>query len=85
MTLLFSYRFSNIGRLERENERLALVGKEDDHLIINPQLSLTQLQRRVRMLENELIETEQSQSVWKFFLLALTFINPLLISYFMRR
>jgi len=78
-------RFGNIARLERENERLALVGKEDDHMIINPQLSLNQLQRRVRMLENELIENEKAQSMWKFFLLALTFINPLLMSYFMRR
>ena len=68
-----------------ENERLALVGKEDDRMIITHHLPFAQLQRRVRILENELIDNQRSQSMWKLFLLALTFINPLLITYFMRR
>lgn len=74
-----------MGKAEKENERLALVGREDDRFVTNHQLSLTHLQRRVRMLENELIDNQRSQSVWKMVLLALTVINPFLISYFMHR
>ena len=70
---------------EGGSKRLAVVGKEDDSLILNRQLSLNQLQRRIRMLESELVDNQRSQSVWKIMLLALTFINPFLVSYFMRR
>ena len=81
----YFFRLSNIGRLDGDNERLALVGREDDRLIVNHKLSLAQLQRRVRMLENELIDSQRSQSMWRLFLLAMTVLNPLFISYFMRR
>ena len=70
---------------ERESERMALVGREDERLVVNRQLSFAQLQRRVRMLENELIETQRSHSTWKIVLIALTVINPILLSYFTRR
>ena len=64
---------------------MAVVGREDEQWVVNSQMSLSQLQRRVRMLENELIDTQRSQSVWKMVLLAMTIINPFLINYFLRR
>lgn len=78
-------RSSSVEKSEGGSKRLAVVGKEDDSLILNRQLSLNQLQRRIRMLESELVDNQRSQSVWKIMLLALTFINPFLVSYFMRR
>eukprot|EP00112_Aurelia_sp_Birch-Aquarium-sp1_P026898 Seg984.12 transcript_id=Seg984.12/GoldUCD/mRNA.D3Y31 product="hypothetical protein" protein_id=Seg984.12/GoldUCD/D3Y31 len=76
---------SRLSLNERESERMALVGREDERLVVNRQLSFAQLQRRVRMLENELIDTQRSHSIWKIVLVALTVINPILLSYFTRR
>lgn len=73
---------SRVSLEEKASERMAVVGREDDQLIHLDPMSLKQLQRRVRMLENELVDTQRSNNIWKILLLALTIVNPFLFNFF---
>ncbi len=64
---------------------MALVGREDNLWAPHEELSLIQLQRRIRMLENELVDTQRSHNIWKVVLFALTIINPIVFNYFLKK
>ncbi len=64
---------------------MALVGKEDTVWAPREDVSLVRVQRRIQMLENELVETQRSQNIWKVVLFALTVINPIVLNYFLKR